>query len=109
MIPKRIAIITPLLIATTGFALAQDDPDDATQRVTGCLKKNTANVYVLMDENGKLWDLHSKNASFAQHVLHTVTVSGTIPQKSKDNPDDTSPQNHLIVTKLDMVSDTCKQ
>jgi hypothetical protein len=36
-------------------------------------------------------------------------LSGTIPQKSKDNPDDTSPQNHLIVTKLDMVSDTCKQ
>jgi hypothetical protein len=40
-----------------------------------------------------------------------VTLSGTIPQKSKDtdNPDDPSSQNHLIVTKLDMDSDTCKQ
>ena len=109
MIAKQILILTLAMIASTAYALAQDNPDDATQRVTGCLKKNTANVYVLMDENGKLWDLHSKNVSFAQHVGHTVTVSGTIPQKSKDNPDDTSPQNHLIVTKLDMVSDTCKQ
>jgi hypothetical protein len=39
-----------------------------------------------------------------------VTVGGTIPQKSSDDNDkagDTSPQNDLMVTKLDMVRDTC--
>ena len=51
----------------------------------------------------------SKNISLSEHVGHMV--SGTIPQKSKenDNPDDTSPQNHLVVTKLGMISDSCKK
>jgi hypothetical protein len=68
------------------------------------------NPYRLMDDNGKLWNLRSKNVSFAPHVGHLVTVSGTIPHKSNNDNDrtsDTSPQNDLMVTKLDMVRDTC--
>ena len=56
--------------------------------------------------------IDEKNVSFAPHVGHMVTVSGTIPQKSSNDNDkagDTSPQNDLAVTKLEMVSDTCKQ
>jgi hypothetical protein len=107
----RISMFAILLMASSGIALAQDDPDDSRQRATGCLRKGaTAKRYKLIDENGKLWDLRSKNVSFAPHVGHTVTVSGTIPQKSKNSdPSDTSPQNNLNVTALDMVSDTCQQ
>ena len=84
----RISMFAFLLMASSGVAL---------------------NRYRLIDENGKLWDLRSKNVSFAPHVGHTVTVSGTIPQKSKNSdPSDTSPQNNLNVTELDMVSDTCQ-
>ena len=105
-----ISMFAVLLIASSSAALAQDDPDDSIQRVTGCLRKGAAaNHYRLIDENGKLWDLQSKNVSFAPHLGHTVTVSGTIPQKSKKNPSDTSPQNNLNVTQLEMVSDTCQQ
>ncbi len=97
-----------------GTGMLQDNPDDSTQTVTGCLRKGAgtdSKIYTLMDENGKLWDLRSTTVSFAPHVGHMVTVSGTIPQKSKKpgNADDTSPQNHLVVTKLDMVSETCQK
>jgi hypothetical protein len=108
----EVVILFLAMITAPGLALAQDNPDDSTQRVTGCVRKGAAaNLYRLMDENGKLWNLQSKTVSFAPHVGHMVTVSGTIPQKSKDSDssDDASPQNRLVVTKLDMVSDTCKQ
>jgi hypothetical protein len=81
----RIVMFVVATILSSGIALAQDNPDDSMQTVTGCLRKGvTAKVYALMDENGKLWNLQSKNVSFAPHVGHTVTLSGTIPQKSKD-------------------------
>jgi hypothetical protein len=107
----RIGMLAVVIIAALGVGLAQDNPDDSMQRVTGCLRKD-ANTkrYRLLDENGKLWNLQSKNVSFAPHVGHLVTVSGTIPQKSNNDNDkagDTSPQNDLTVTKLDMVRDTC--
>jgi hypothetical protein len=107
----RIGMLAVVIIATLGVGFAQDDPDDSAQRVTGCVRKGPdANHYRLLDDNGKLWNLRSKNVSFAPHVGHLVTVSGTIPQKSNNDNDkagDTSPQNDLVVTKLDMVRDTC--
>jgi|ERR1019366_7231626 hypothetical protein len=107
-----IGILALAMIAVHCVAVAQDNPDDSMQTVTGCLRKGAdANVYMLTDENGKSWDLRSKTVSLGPHVGQTVTVSGTIPQKSKDSdsPGDTSPQNHLLVTKLEMVRDNCKQ
>jgi hypothetical protein len=107
----RIGMLAVVIIATLGVGFAQDDPDDSAQRVTGCVRKGPdANHYRLLDDNGKLWDLQSKNVRFAPHVGHLVTVSGTIPQKSDNENDkagDTSPQNDLMVTKLEMVRDTC--
>jgi hypothetical protein len=106
-----IAIVSITIIVALSIAHAQDDPDDTAQRVTGCVRKGPdANHYRLLDDNGKLWSLQSKNVRFAPHVGHWVTVSGTIPQKSNNDNDkagDTSPQNDLMVTKLDMIRDTC--
>jgi hypothetical protein len=100
-----------VIIATLGVGFAQDNPDDSMQRVTGCVRKAPeANHYRLLDDNGKLWNPQSKNVRFAPHVGHLVAVSGTIPQKSNNDNDkagDTSPQNDLVVTKVDMVRDTC--
>jgi hypothetical protein len=48
---RLIATISLVLSASIGIALAQGNPDDATQRVTGCLKKGASNVYLLIDEN----------------------------------------------------------
>lgn len=104
-----IEMLTIAIMAVPGIAAAQDRTDIKTHTATGCLQKSPiASTYTITDENGKLWDLRSETVSLNAHVGHTVTVSGTIPKESK-NSTDTSPQNHLLVTKLDMVRDSCKQ
>src|ERR1700689_552106 len=98
-----IGILTIAMMTVPGIAVAQDSTDNSTQTATGCLQKSqTANIYMLTDENGKMWDLRSKTVPLGPHVGHTVTVTGTIPKDLKGSSD-TTPQNHLLVTKLDMV------
>lgn len=88
----------------------QDRNDDLkTHTATGCLMKVGANnAYTLTDENGKTWDLRSSNVKLQPHVGHTVTVTGTIPT-GEPGAGDTSPQNHLVVTKVEKVRDDCNQ
>ena len=92
-------------------AKAQQDRNDdlKTHSATGCLiKAGTSNAYTLTDENGKTWNLHSGTVKLAPHVGHTITVTGTIPtgQPSANN---TSPQNDLVVNKVEKVRDQCTQ
>ena len=104
-----IGILIIAMMAVPNIAIAQDNTDNSTHTATGCLQKGpTANIYMLTDENGKAWDLRSNTVALDSHVGHTVTVTGTIPKDPKGSSD-TSPQNHLLVTKLDMVRDNCKQ
>lgn len=103
-----IGILSIAMMPVPGVAVMQDT-DDATHTATGCLDRTPiGNVYLLTDEDGKTWDLRSKTVPLGPHVGHTVTVTGTIPKDSKGSRD-TTPQNHLLVTKLDMVRDNCKQ
>lgn len=104
-------VLAIALMSVSNLALGQDNADDSRQMVTGCLQKGPGeNRYSLTDENGKLWDVHSTTVHFAPHVGHTITVTGTIPQKEKNDgtAPDTSPQNHLNVTGLKMVSERCE-
>jgi hypothetical protein len=106
----NIAMIAGPFVAVPKLAMAQEDNiDEATHMETGCLRQGpTANIFLLTDENGKMWDLRSKTVALKAHVGHTVTVTGTIPKPSNDSGD-TAPQNHLVVTKVEMVRDNCKQ
>jgi hypothetical protein len=107
-----VALAAMSLTATPIVTHAQDNADDSTQMVTGCLKMGSGDTFSMTDEQGKMWVLHSKNVQLGPHVGHTVTITGTIPQKSKDqnNTDgNTSPQNNLRVTNLKMVSETCEK
>jgi hypothetical protein len=109
LLKLTLGILILALMAVSGIAVAQENTDNSTQTATGCLRKSPiANIYMLTDENGKMWDLRSKTVPLGQHVGHTVTVSGTIPKESNDSSD-TAPQNHLLVAKLDMVRDSCQQ
>ena len=109
-----LAIVSTASMAMPGVLRANRGQDEnstdlKTHTATGCLMKSpVTNTFAITDENGKLWDLRSNSISLDAHVGHTVTVSGTIPQPPK-NSTDTSPQNHLLVTKLEMVRDSCKQ
>jgi hypothetical protein len=70
------ATLAVFVLVSIGIASGQDGPDDSAQRVTGFVRKGSdANHYRLLDDNGKLWNLQSKNV--------------------------------LMVTKLEMVRDTC--
>lgn len=107
-----VALVALSLTASPIITHAQDNPDDSTQMVTGCLKKGSANSFTLTDEQGKMWVLHSKTVQLAPHAGHTVSITGTIPQKSKNENNtngNTSPQNNLRVTNLKMVSETCEK
>jgi hypothetical protein len=103
-----LGILSIAAMPFSGVVVAQDT-DDATHTATGCLDKTpVGNVYLLTDQDGKTWDLRSTTVPLGTHVGHTVTVTGTIPKDSKGGRD-TTPQNHLLVSKLDMVRDNCKE
>jgi hypothetical protein len=106
-----IALAAISVTATPIVTHAQDNADNSTQMVTGCLKKGSGNSFTLTDEQGKMWVLHSKTVQLAPHVGHTVSITGTIPQKTKSENNqegNTAPQNYLRVTNLKMVSETCE-
>ena len=99
-----IGMLTIAMMAVPGSTVAQDSTDDSTKIATGCLEKNRiANIYLLTDEKGKLWELRSKTLRLGPHVGQTITVTGAIPKGNA------AAQNYLLVTKLEMVRDNCKQ
>jgi hypothetical protein len=110
-----IGMLAVSMISVPGIAVTQDNQDstdDSTHIATGCLGRSPkANIYILTDEDGKLWDLRSKSVSLGPEVGHTVTATGTISKESKggDSAANTSPQNHLLVTDMKMVRDNCKR
>ena len=106
---NRMLAVAALLFALTAIphAAPGQDTDNRTHMATGCLRQSTAkNLYHLTDENGKPWNIHGAKARLDPYVGHTVTVTGTVP---KPKSSDTSPQNDLLVTKIDEVNSTCAQ
>jgi hypothetical protein len=85
--------------------------------VTGCLKRgNQAGEYYLSDQNGTIWKLTSTSVNLAEHVQHSVTVTGkpiSNPQPPADNgqagktQDSSKPQPGLRVLTLKMLSSSC--
>jgi len=109
------------LLPAAGFANAQDrDRDDNSGKVremTGCLQKE-GDDYELMADNGSTWELKGEDSRLADHVGHTVRVTGTVDhkkmhdakekakEKTQDNPNE---HGHLTVTNLKMVSRSCSR
>ena len=78
-----IGILVIAMVAIPRIAVTQET-DDSTHTATGCLgKTSTANIYMITDEDGKLWDLRSETVSLGPHVGHTVTLTGIIPKNAK--------------------------
>ena len=109
------------LLPAAGLANAQDrDRDDNSGKVremTGCLQKEGGD-YELMADNGSTWELKGDDSRLADHVGHTVRVTGTVDHKkmhdakekakdkTQDNPNE---HGHLTVTNLKMVSRSCSR
>ncbi len=108
------------LLPAAGFANNAQDRDDDRGKVremTGCLQKD-GGEYELMADNGSTWELKGDNSRLADHVGHTIRVTGTVDhkkmhdakenakEKTQDNPNE---HGHLTVTNLKMVSRSCSK
>jgi len=93
----------------------------ATQTITGCLQKGTeAGGFFLISTEGKHWELYSdKGVALADHVGHTVAVTGTLANRTKAQEEKSQPHeqkemagrphNDLQVSSVKMVSTTCSK
>jgi len=91
--------------------------------VTGCLQKGeSADEFAITGKNGKTWELRSGTVKLAEHVGHTVTITGarhheTKAEEAKEQKTETKENKEaeakeagdLRVTSLKMVSDSCKK
>jgi hypothetical protein len=109
------------LLPSAGFANnAKQDRDDDRGKVremTGCLQKE-GDDYELMADNGSTWELKGDKDRLADHVGHTVRITGTVDhekmhdakerakEKAQDNPNE---HGHLTVTHVKMVSRSCSR
>lgn len=131
---RKVTIVLAFLFAFSLFSLPSFGQDangnggaseSATKTVTGCLDKGTkADTFSITAEDGTIYWLHSKTVKLAEHVGHTVTVTGREGHMKAEESKDKSDMNneasrestagsqeaknaHLYVTDLTMVSDSC--
>jgi hypothetical protein len=109
---------------STAFVYGQpqmgSDKESATKTVTGCLQKGTESQgFFVISKEGKHWELYpNSEVSLADHVGHTVTVTGTVAHRSAAQEEKSQPHEKkemgdkkhadLQVSSVKLVSDTCK-
>jgi hypothetical protein len=111
------------------LAVAQDATSDTkgkatTRTITGCLQKgDSSDEFNLVANDGSTWEVKSTQANLADHVGHTVNVTGVVEnnkmhnlkEDAKDTAHDTGMKKdnrehgHLTVTDVKMVSSSCSQ
>jgi hypothetical protein len=109
-------------LAVSPVLMAQDttkqDKSAEVRNVTGCLSKgDSATEFNVTASDGSTWEVKSKTVKLSPHVGHTVTVTGEVwhpdmhgaKEKAKSAVDaDAKEHGHLNVSKVEMVSDSCK-
>jgi hypothetical protein len=116
-----------MFAGTAGLATAQDTTKTThkkTRTLSGCLQKgDDANEYQLTTAKGGTWEIKSDSLKLGDHVGHTVTITGVVPNakmhgmkedakaeaKEHDMGKNSTEHGHLTVTNLTMVSDACKK
>jgi hypothetical protein len=109
----------------TKEATAQENQKPATtsKTVTGCLQKgHEPGELSITGEDGKTWDVTSKNVKLDEHVGHQVTLTGSAHRESNaqekaeekkegqvENAAAKEEYGDLRVTDLKMVSETCSK
>ena len=113
LVPLMFFALSPILLS------AQDNMGKQGVSVTGCLKQGTdkGGYYIMAD--GKMYEVWAHGVNLAEHVGHTVTVTGhtvKLPeaQEAKKEASEkaeasSSPYEDFQVTGLKMVSASCSQ
>jgi len=113
-----VGLSTALLYAAPQMG---DDKASAVQTITGCLQKGTeAGGFFLVSSENKHWELYPEaGVSLAEHVGHTVTVTGTVAHRSSAQEEKSQPSEKkemgkmahadLKVSSVKHVSETCSK
>lgn len=82
MLPVLFALLSTVLLY--GAPQAASDKMSPNQTVTGCLQKGDEPVgFFIIGKNGTHWELYpNEKVSLAEHVGHTVTVTGAILRRT---------------------------
>jgi hypothetical protein len=123
---KKLGFVLLLACFMSVWAMA-DDHDKGksdTRTVTGCLQQTShSNQFLLKSNDGSSWTVSSDTASLAEHVGHTVSVTGVVTNSTMHNlKEDTKDAAHdtgvkksnnehgrLKATDVQMVSTSCSQ
>ncbi len=104
-----------------GAAQMGDEKASATQTVTGCLQKGVEpQGFFLISTDNKHWELYpNPGVSLADHVGHTIAVTGTLAHRSKAQEEKSQPyeqkeiggrqHDDLQVSSVKMVSASCSK
>src|SRR5689334_25039763 len=117
------AILALVTISCVGGLWPQtEEPKKTTHQdvrvVTGCLSKEGTDEYRLTAKDGSTWEVKSDAVKLAEHVGHTVTLTGAVGNPTlhgvKEDAKETVDKNakehgHMAVTKLKMESKDCKK
>jgi hypothetical protein len=126
---NNILLLLILAGVGTSWGLAQDTADKSKSKaeirtITGCLSKGSnPKEFKLAGNDGSAWKVRSRRVALADHVGHTITVTGVethaklhnLKEDAKDAAKDSgikkssSEHGHLIVTEVKMVSDSCQK
>jgi hypothetical protein len=108
-------VLSPIF---TAQAAGQEKSADV-RSITGCLSKaDSAKEFEITGEDGSTWEVTSATVKLSPHLGHTVTVTGRVwhpdmhgaKEKAKEAVDaDAKEHGHLKVTKVSMVSESCKK
>ena len=125
---SQVAMACSLLLLSTA-AVAQDTTSSGKSKaenrsITGCVRQgSSADKYVLNANDGSTWDLKTDQVALADHVGHTVTITGKVENSTmhnmKEQTKDAASSAHMTksndehgtldVASVKMVSKSCKQ
>ncbi|HVZ16720.1 MAG TPA: hypothetical protein VG897_06365 [Terriglobales bacterium] len=119
--PRMLPILFAVLSITLLFGTMAFAGDKSPQTVTGCLQKGTeATGFYIIDANNTHWELYpAENVSLADHVGHTITVTGPIVKRTEAQEKVSQPfekkeigaggHHDLQVSDVKMVSESCSK
>jgi len=117
----KIKLLLSLILAVCTFGFAKEKAD--IRDITGCLAKgDDAKEFLLTANDGSTWEVTSSKVALADHLGHTVTVTGVVSNAKMHNMKEDAKEmakdagmkksdtehGHLKATDVKMVSDSCK-
>ncbi len=111
------AVILPM--SFSGVASAQENSatkptiHDSMRALTGCLQKGD-DEYVLLADDGGIWELKGNSVNLDGQIGHTVVITGVTSDLATHAARATPKGEHggygyMRVSKLTSVSDTCER